>query len=422
MSHMTWKKRAFIGFASAFEYYDIAVYVALQFYINHHFFPESNFGIYALLFTWLPFMVRYLASPFGGLFIGYYAEKHGRRAALILSSWITGVATLIMACLPTYAQIGYWAPILLFVMQLLQSFSYGGELPTTCVYLFETAAPNQRARASSILTAFNFFVVSLTLMVTGLCTMVLTEEQMLEFGWRLPLLFGALNIFIGYIIRKKMLETPTFKASTEKKIDPLLSLQLIFLFAPNTILFYTNAMATTTLVRQITPDPVLQESLPIVFTVLSALACVILGYWIDKKWDCAAILKKTYGWMILLAVPVYWLQTLNTWPAWVLSECLILFVLGISMAATVPEMYRQAGDKNKIIHIGIGFNIGGILFGATAPFFASILASYGQAYVGLLMSFGGLLYFVSVGIQKLRGASAQPSMTPQSAPSTIIKG
>ena len=421
MSQLTWKKRAFIAFASSFEYYDIAVYVALQFYINHHFFPESNFGIYALLFTWLPFMVRYLASPFGGLMIGYYAEKHGRKAALILSSWITGVATLIMACLPSYAQIGYWAPILLLGMQLLQSFSYGGELPTTCVYLFETAKLNQRARTIAILGAFNLFVVSLTLMVTGLCTMVLTEEQMLEFGWRLPLLFGALNIFVGYMIRQKMLETTTFKASTEKKIDLWLSLQLICLFAPNTILFYTNAMATATLVQQITPDPALQESLPIVFTILGAFACVILGYWIDKKWDCAAILKKTYGWMILLAVPVYGLQTLNTWPAWVLSECLILFVMGVSMAAVVPEMYRQAGDKNKIIHIGVAFNIGGILFGATAPLFASILASFGQAYVGLLMSFGGLLYFVSVGIEKLRGGSAQPSITPQPASSTTIK-
>lgn len=402
MLHQTWKQRAFIAFASAFEYYDIAIYAALQFYINHHFFPQSSFGIHAILLTWVPFMVRYLASPFGGFFVGYYAEKHGRKAALMLSSWITGTATFIMACLPTYADIGYWATMLFCLMQLLQSFSYGGEFSTTVVYLFENTKPNQQARNLAMITTFNLLVVTLTLVVTAVCTLLFTEAQMLDFGWRLPLLFGALNIWVGYIIRKKFVESSTFKASTRKKIDPWLCLQLICVFAPNATLFHVHTIATSTLVRRITSDPDLQTSLPIVFTLLSCLFCWLAGYWIDKKWDCATILKKTYGWMILLAVPVYGLQTLQSWPAWVLSELLILLAFGVIMTATIPEMYRQADRGNTIIMLGVGVNIGLMLFGATAPLFTSILASFGQAYVGLLMSFGAMLFFVSVAIEKFR--------------------
>lgn len=400
MQFQTWRQRIFIAFASAFEYYNIAIYMALQTYIAHHFFPETTLGTSAMLLAWLPYVVRYLAMPFGGIFIGHYAEKHGRRAALMLASWITGIATLCMACLPTFDLIGLWAPLLLFVIQIMQAFSYGGESPTTVVYLIENSKSNEKIRTCSILVAFNVFIVSLCFMVTGLCSMLLSEQQMLDFGWRIPIFVGALNIWVGYIIRSKFVESTSFKKSSAIKIDPVVTLKLVCLFAPNTILFYINTMASKLLVSKLTTDSVFQNSLPILITLLSSLSCVAAGYWLDKKDNASFILKRTYMAMFVLAVPVFYLQSLGNWPALVVSELLILTAFGISMATISTEMYQQIGNLDKIILLGLGLNIGDILFGGTTPIMASLLADHGHAYVGLLLSFGSLLYFISLAIDK----------------------
>lgn len=402
MMFSTWKERTFVGFASAFESYNIVVYAALQTYLHRLFFPESAFGVYASLLTWLPFILRFLVGPAGCVVIGYYAERHGRKAALALSSWITGVATLMMACLPGFDIIGYWAPCLLFVMQILQSFSYGGEFPTTTVYLMENSKPHERYRSSAVLVAFNLLVVCATWFITGICEYVFTEAQMAAYGWRIPLLIGALNIYIGHVIRCKVKESSTFQTSTTHKINPVIVLQLLCIFAPNTILFFTNTIATKTLVEQLTTDPILLSSLPILMTLLSCLTCLLAGWWMDKTDQRHSLLRRTYIWMIFLAAPVYGLQALDSLFAVVLSVLLIALTVGISMAATLPEMYQYLGERNKVIVIGLAFSIGGMLFGSTAPLLVSILAGYGQAYVGLMMSCGGVLYFMTDYIGKRR--------------------
>jgi MHS family proline/betaine transporter-like MFS transporter len=400
MHFQSWKQRIFIAFSSAFEYYDFAIYFALQTYIAHHFFPETALGTVAFIIAWSPFVVRYLAMPFGGIFIGYYAEKYGRRAGLILSSWITGAATLGMACLPTFDMIGYWAPMLLLLFQIMQSFSYGGELPTALVYLMESSQPNQRVRTCSILVAFNILIVSLCFMVTGLCELLLSKEQMWDFGWRIPILFGGFNLLVGYIIRLKFVETSEIKKTKAPKIDMATTVKIIFIFAPNTMLFYINTMSSKLLVSNMTTDPMLQSIVPILITLLSALSCLIAGHWVDTKKDATLILTKTYMAVFVLAVPVFYLQTLGSWSALILSELLILIPFGVSMAITFAEMFNKIRNFEKIIILGFGVNIGDIIFGGTTPIMVNFLTQYSHAYVGLLVSFGCLFYFVSLAIDK----------------------
>lgn len=400
MHFQIWKQRLFIAFSSAFEYYDFAIYFALQTYIVHHFFPETALGMAALILGWLPLVVRYLAMPFGGIFIGYYAEKYGRKAGLILSSWITGGATLGMACLPTFDMIGYWAPMLLLLLQIMQAFSYGGEFPTASVYLVENSKPNQQARITSIFVAFNILIVSLCFMVTGLCELLLSEEQMMDFGWRLPILFGGFNLLVGYIIRLKFIETSVVKKTQAPKMDLTTILKLICIFAPNTMLFYINTMSSKILVNNLTTDPMLQSTLPVFITVLSAVSCLIAGYWVDTQKNASLILTRTYMAMFVLAIPVFYLQTLGTWPALIISELLILMTFGLSMAITLPVMYQQIRNFEKLIILGLAFNVGDIIFGATTPMMVDFLTQYNHAYVGLWLSFGCLLYFVSLAIDK----------------------
>jgi hypothetical protein len=175
-------------------------------------------------------------------------------------------------------------------------------------------------------------------------------------------------------------------------------LKLICIFAPNTMLFYINTMSSKILVNNLTTDPILQSSLPVLITVLSAASCLIAGYWVDTQKDASLILTRTYMAMFVLAVPVFYLQTLGTWSALIISELLIFLAFGLSMAITFVVMYQQIRNFEKLIILGLGINIGDIIFGGTTPIMVNFLTQYSHAYVGLLISFGCLLYFVSLAI------------------------
>ena len=123
---LTWKKRFGLAIAHGFEFYDIALYSAIIIYISHNFFPYSYFGEKSLFITMMIFSTRFIARPIGGFIIGVYADKYGRKKALIITSSLTGVATCSMACLPTYDHIGLLAPLLFFITQLMQCFAFGG--------------------------------------------------------------------------------------------------------------------------------------------------------------------------------------------------------------------------------------------------------------------------------------------------------
>lgn len=406
MNH-SWKHRTFLSFANGFEYYDIAVYAAISSYAAINFFPQSAFGLYGNIFVWFPFILRFLSRPFGGLFLGHYADKYGRKSALILSSAITGTATLIMACLPNYEQIGLLAPCLFFLMQLLQAFSYGGESPTTIVFLMENANKNERARIGALIVSFVLLSVALSLIITTIVKNYLSYEQMLDFGWRIPIFIGVINLIVSFYFRMKLGESLKFKSSKNLSIDPIRVLKIFLRFAPNTILFYANALTTKNIIKNITQDPIVQNYLPIVFSVFCAFLCFLFGYIIDKKAHYTEVLKKNYIVMILFAVPIYSLQNLGSWQTLVLSQIFIAILFSISMSTVFADLFDQAGTKNKIATLGLGINLSATLIGAFTPLAVTILSSYGSSYIGLMMSIGGLCFFAAVALDKYKAPKIQ---------------
>ena len=408
MNH-SWKQRIFISFANGFECYDIAVYAAISSYAAINFFPESAFGGYGAILVWFPFILRFISRPFGGLFLGHYADKYGRKSSLILSSTITGIATLIMACLPTYADIGLLAPCLFFLMQLLQAFSFGGELPTTSVFLLENSQQNERARIGAFMVSFNILAVTLSLLITLTAEIFLNYEQMLSFGWRIPVFIGVVNLIIGYYFRMRLVESAKFESTEKMKVEPVKVFKIFLRFVPNTILFYANTLCTKTMIKNLTDDAALQSYLPIAFNVLCAMLCVLFGFIIDKRIHYSVILKRSYGIMVVLAVPIYALQTIDSLFALLLSQLCIALFVAISMSATLPDLFDQTSGSNKIATLGLGINLGVVLVGAFVPMLVTILSGFGQAYVGLMMSFGGLCFFAAVALDKYKTPQIQTS-------------
>tara|TARA_B100001094_G_C18190952_1_gene807205 strand:+ start:1022 stop:2251 length:1230 start_codon:yes stop_codon:yes gene_type:complete len=396
----TWKKRMGVAVGHTLEYYDLAVYSALSVYISQIFFPQYAFGKYAYLYVWVTIALRYLIRPLGGFIIGSYADKYGRRATLIVTSFIMGLATLVMASLPDYNTIGIWAPCLFILMQLIQAFSFGGEYPTTIAFLMENAHKKEYARIGTILGGTPFISVIFSLFIVFLVQLNLTETEMLDFGWRIPLLIGLFNITFSYYFKVQLLESRDFKASQKTSIQPWAVLRIFLIVGPLFVIFYGNSVSSKMLIEQVTSDPELRAYLPILFNFIYVIAICVIGFLIDKYSDCYTVLKKNYLCMIIFAIPVYALQSVGSVSSLIVSQVFITLFTSITLCASNPICFLQTEMKNRTTSLALGINLGAAFFGGTTPLMIQYLSLKGLVYVGALMAFVPILFFIAMCIQK----------------------
>lgn len=193
------------------EWYDWYVYAAFSLYFAHAFFPKGS-ATSQLLNTAAIFAVGFLMRPVGGWLLGYYADRHGRKAALLLSVFMMSAGSLIIGLCPGYDSIGVFAPVLLVLARLLQGLSVGGEYGTSATYLSEMAPRATRGFWSSMqyVTLVCGQLIALALLVI-LQQFVLTPDQLHAWGWRIPFLVGALLAVLAIFIRRSMEETQSFR-------------------------------------------------------------------------------------------------------------------------------------------------------------------------------------------------------------------
>ncbi|WP_407353681.1 MFS transporter [Luteimonas sp. R10] len=192
------------------EWYDWYVYAAFSLYFAQAFFPDGDLTS-QLLRTAAIFAVGFLMRPLGGWLLGRYADRHGRRRALMLSVVMMCGGSLIIACTPGYADIGVAAPVLLVLARLLQGLSVGGEYGTSATYLSEMATREHRGFWSSFqyVTLVMGHLVALGVLI-ALQRVLLTDEQLYAWGWRIPFAIGALAALVALWLRRNMAETESF--------------------------------------------------------------------------------------------------------------------------------------------------------------------------------------------------------------------
>jgi MFS transporter, MHS family, alpha-ketoglutarate permease len=195
------------------EWYDWYVYAAFSLYFARAFFPEGDLTT-QLLNTAAIFAIGFLMRPLGGWLIGRYADRHGRRRALMLSVLMMCGGSLIITFTPGYASIGIAAPILLVVARLLQGLSVGGEYGTSATYLSEMATREHRGFWSSFqyVTLVMGHLLALLVLI-ALQQWLLTDEQLRDWGWRIPFAIGALAAVSALWLRRNMAETESFARS-----------------------------------------------------------------------------------------------------------------------------------------------------------------------------------------------------------------
>ena len=199
------------------EWYDWYVYAAFSIYFAKSFFPHGDLTA-QLLNTSAIFAVGFFMRPLGGWLMGSYADRHGRKKALIASVLLMCFGSLIIACTPNYETIGIAAPILLILARLLQGLSVGGEYAASATYLTEMATKNNRGFFSSFQYVTLIAGQLMALLVLILLQHVfLSTEQLESWGWRIPFFIGAAMALVAMYLRLGMQETASFTAESKKK-------------------------------------------------------------------------------------------------------------------------------------------------------------------------------------------------------------
>ena len=202
------------------EWYDFFLYgSAAALVFNKLFFPEFD-PLTGTLLAFATYALGFVARPLGGIVFGHFGDRIGRKRLLMLSLVLMGVATVLIGLLPTYAQIGIWAPIALIVLRLVQGFAVGGEWGGAVLMAAEHGDAARRGFWASWPQAGVPAGNLLAAAVLAIMAAVQTEADFLAWGWRVPFLLSALLVVVGWYIRNRVAESPMFEAELDEAEAP----------------------------------------------------------------------------------------------------------------------------------------------------------------------------------------------------------
>lgn len=205
---------------NALEWYDFAIYAFFASTIGRLFFPSANESV-SLLETFATFGVGFVMRPLGAVVLGSYADRAGRKKALMLTMVLMGVGTTVIGAVPTFDAIGWRAPLLIVVARLVQGFSAGGELGSATAFMLEHAPANRRGWIASFQQASQAATLLAGSLVGAAVTGALAPRQLEQWGWRLPFLLGLVIVPFGLYIRRHVEETPAFAELEKSSRQPL---------------------------------------------------------------------------------------------------------------------------------------------------------------------------------------------------------
>ena len=220
------------------EWFDFYVYAFSALYFAPSFFPKAD-PTAQLLNTAGVFAAGFLMRPIGGWLFGRVADRYGRKNSMVISVTMMCAGSLAIACLPTYAQIGAWAPFLLLVARLFQGLSVGGEYGTTATYMSEIALKGQRGFFSSFQYVTLIGGQLLAVLVVVILEQLLSEAELKAWGWRIPFVIGAITAVIALLLRRTLKETQSAEARGNKDAGSLAGLFRNHKAAFFTVLGYT---------------------------------------------------------------------------------------------------------------------------------------------------------------------------------------
>ncbi len=373
---------------NVFEWFDFVVYGFFAVTIAEVFFPAGN-PTASLLITFGAFGLAYIVRPLGAIVVGGYTDRAGRKAGLLLSMALMMIGTTLMAVTPGYATIGLAAPIILTLARLLQGFSVGGEFGSAVSFLAEHGGGRRGFSASWQFATGGLITVIASLFGVAL-TSLLTHDQLVSWGWRIPYFFGMLIGPVGLYVRAKIVETPDFiEAEKPETIPikdvlrrhPLAVLLALGISIISNSSFYILAYIPTYGVKTLHLPATTGFTATLVGGLILAIGCPLAGLWSDELPRRPLLMVITCWLFVLTSYPAFYLMA--AWPS--LAACVIavgwLQLVKAGYSGVLPSLLsEQFPVETRAIGVSLGFSTAVSIFGGLAPLVATwLIATTGDS-------------------------------------------
>jgi len=399
---------SFIG--TTIEWYDFFIYTTAAALVFPQLFFPSFEPLAGTLASFATYAVGFLARPLGGVIFGHYGDKIGRKAMLVTTLLIMGIATFVVGLLPTYETIGIWAPILLVVLRLLQGLGLGGEWGGAVLMAVEHSPDDKRGLNGSWP---QMGVPAGLVLGTGAFAAVsaISGEAFVTWGWRVPFLLSILLIALGLYIRLAIYESPAFSRVRESGTEARMPIVDVFRTYPKNVLlavgsrigidvvFYIFAVYVLTYVSTNLGLPRNLGLIAISIAALIEIFTIPAFASLSDKVGRRPVLMAGAAFLGLWIFPFFWL--LDTRSA---SLIILAVIVGLSLGhaavyGTQASFYAELfGTRVRYSGASLGYQLAGIFGGALAPIIATALyaATGGPGLIGVYVAVLCLLSIVCV--------------------------
>tara|TARA_R110002095_G_scaffold152203_1_gene131795 strand:- start:4894 stop:6192 length:1299 start_codon:yes stop_codon:yes gene_type:complete len=407
----------FIG--NILEWYDFAVYGFFAPTIGKLFFPSDN-PTTSLIAAFGAFAAGFLMRPVGAVLFGHIGDRVGRKKALMLSVMMMAVPTLLVGVLPTHAQIGISAAVLMVLLRMVQGVSVGGEYTSSFVFLVEHAPPHRRAFFGSWSMIGATCGILLGSAVGALINTFTTDAQLLAWGWRIPFVSGVLVAFVGYFIRHGIPEqTLSEELAKQEAYSPLRAaftfhrkemLQSAGLNMMNAVTFYTVFIYLSSwLVTEVGEDRA--EALDINTISMAALTLFVpLAAILADKFGRKPFLLIGSAGIALLSPALLGLMNHHNF-ALILTGQIGFALLVACFAGTIPATITELFKRNvRVSAASISYNLPFAIFGGTAPMVdAWLVKTTGNplSIAWYLSGIAAITFFIALTVKETNGTSLE---------------